>query len=111
MVMGQKVPIGKGPLRTRPWWENCWAIQSITGSILARLGSMFWTAAKTLQTAAKKYAGDAAPIQHCQVHKRRNVLDHLLEEQQGGVARKLNAAYALEDYNAARQALEGLRTS
>ncbi len=64
---------------------------------------------KALQSAVKRYAGDAAPIQRCQVHKRRNVLDHLPEEQQGAVARKLNAAYALEDYAAARQALEGLQ--
>ena len=56
----------------------------------------------------KKYAGEAAPIQRCQVHKRRNVLDHLTEEDKPGVAKKLNAAYAMEDYAAAKQALEGL---
>ncbi len=38
---------------------------------------------------------------------RRNVLDHLTDEQKPLVARKLNAAYALEDY-AAKQALNGL---
>src|SRR3954447_18200445 len=32
---------------------------------------------KALHTAVKKYAGEAAPIQRCQVHKRRNVLDHI----------------------------------
>jgi len=36
------------------------------------------------------------------------VLDHLTEEQQPAVARKLNTAYALEDYAAAKQALDGL---
>ena len=56
----------------------------------------------------KKYAGESSPIQRCQVHKRRNVLDHLTDEQKPAVARKLNAAYALEDYAAAKQALEGL---
>lgn len=56
----------------------------------------------------KKYAGESAPIQRCQVHKRRNVLDHLTDEQKPAVARKLNAAYALEDYAAAKQALDGL---
>ena len=44
----------------------------------------------------------------CQVHKRRNVLDHLTDEQKPGVAKKLNAAYALEDYAAAKQALNNL---
>src|SRR6516225_2555875 len=36
---------------------------------------------KALHTAVRKYAGESAPIQRCQVHKRRNVLDHLTEEQ------------------------------
>jgi putative transposase len=56
----------------------------------------------------KKYAGDQAPIQRCQVHKRRNVLDHLTDEQKPSVAKRLNAAYALEDYAAAKQALDTL---
>lgn len=63
---------------------------------------------KALHAAVKKYAGESAPMQRCQVHKRRNVLDHLTEEQKPGVAKKLNAAYALEDYAAAREALNGL---
>src|SRR3954463_9638934 len=58
--------------------------------------------------AVKKYAGDAAPIQRCQVHKRRNVLDHLTDEQKPSVAKKLNAAYALEDHGAAKLALTQL---
>jgi transposase-like protein len=63
---------------------------------------------KALHAAVKKYAGESAPIQRCQVHKRRNVLDHLTDEQRPVMARKLNAAYALEDYTAAKQALERL---
>jgi transposase-like protein len=63
---------------------------------------------KALHAAVKKHAGDAAPIQRCQVHKRRNVLDHIGDDDRDAVARKLNAAYALEDYEAAKQALEGL---
>src|SRR6266704_3309125 len=63
---------------------------------------------KALTAAVKKYAGDSAAIQRCQVHKRRNVLDHLTDEQQPGVAKRLNAAYALEDYAAAKQALNQL---
>jgi len=60
---------------------------------------------KALTAAVKKYAGESAEIQRCQVHKRRNVLDHLTDEQKPAVAKKLNAAYALEDYAAAKQAL------
>ena len=63
---------------------------------------------KALHAAVKKYAGESAPIQRCQVHKRRNVLDHLTEEQKPGVARKLNAAYAREEYADAQQALKQL---
>jgi putative transposase len=63
---------------------------------------------KALTAAVKKHAGESAAIQRCQVHKRRNVLDHLTDEQKPGVAKKLNSAYALEDYAAARQALDTL---
>src|SRR5215467_2766699 len=63
---------------------------------------------KALTAAVKKYAGGSAAIQRCQVHKRRNVLDHLTDEQKPGIAKKLNAAYALEDYAAAKQALNKL---
>jgi putative transposase len=63
---------------------------------------------KALSAAVKKHAGESAAIQRCQVHKRRNVLDHLTDEQKPGIAQKLNAAYALEDYGAAKQALNVL---
>ncbi len=63
---------------------------------------------KALAAAVKKHAGGSAAIQRCQVHKRRNVLDHLTDEQKPGVAKKLNAAYALNDYAAAKQALDAL---
>jgi putative transposase len=63
---------------------------------------------KALTAAVKKHAGDSAAIQRCQVHKRRNVLDHVTEEQKPGVAKRLNAAYALEDYTTAKQALNQL---
>ena len=63
---------------------------------------------KALTAAVKKYAGESAAIQRCQVHKRRNVLDHLTDEQKPWVAKRLNAAYALEDYAPAKLALNSL---
>ena len=63
---------------------------------------------KALAAAVKKHAGESAAIQRCQVHKRRNVLDHLTDEQKPAVATKLNEAYALEDYAAAKLALNML---
>ena len=63
---------------------------------------------KALTAAVKKHAGESAAIQRCQVHKRRNVLDHLTDEHKPAVAKKLNTAYGLEDYAAAKQALNTL---
>lgn len=63
---------------------------------------------KALSTAVKKYAGESAAIQRCQVHKRRNVLDHLTDEQKPSVAKKMNLAYAMEDYAAAKLVLTQL---
>ena len=63
---------------------------------------------KALTAAVKRYAGESAAIQRCQVHKRRNVLDHLTDEQKPGIAKRLHAAYALEDYATAKQALNKL---
>jgi putative transposase len=63
---------------------------------------------KALTAAVKKHAGESAAIQRCQVHKRRNVLDHLTDEHKPAVAKRLHAAYALQDYAAAKQALNAL---
>ena len=64
--------------------------------------------ARALSAAVKRHAGERALIQRCQVHKRRNVLDHLAEEQQSLVSGKRNAAYAMEDYGQAKRALDRL---
>lgn len=63
---------------------------------------------KALSAAVKTHAGESALIQRCQVHKRRNVLDHLPEDQKPLAAQKLNAAYAREDYESAKLALNKL---
>lgn len=60
---------------------------------------------KALTAAVRRHAGDAAFIQRCQVHKRRNVLDHLPEQHQPSAERKLNAAYAMVGYKEASDAL------
>ena len=94
--------------------ENATVVGELLGDLMnrgldfAELRLYVLDGGKALHAAVKKYAGDAAPIQRCQVHKRRNVLDHLTDEQKPLVARKLNAAYAMEDYAAAKDALNGL---
>src|ERR1700737_4987998 len=50
---------------------------------------------KALSAAVKKHAGESAAIQRCQVHKRRNVLDHLTDEHKPAGAKRPRAAYAL----------------
>jgi transposase-like protein len=94
--------------------ENATVVGELLGDLLER-GLDFTEprlyvldGAKALSAAVKKHAGESAAIQRCQVHKRRNVLDHLTEEQKPGVEKKLNAAYALEDYAPAKQALNTL---
>jgi transposase-like protein len=63
---------------------------------------------KALAAAVRRHAGEAALIQRCQVHKRRNVLDHLPDEHKPAVKKKLQNAYAMTEYADARRALERL---
>jgi putative transposase len=63
---------------------------------------------KALAAAVRRHAGEAALIQRCQVHKRRNVIDHLPEQHRPGVKRKLQNAYAMAEYAEAKRALERL---
>ena len=63
---------------------------------------------KALHTAVRRHAGEAAFIQRCQVHKKRNVVDHLPDEHKADVKRKLQNAYAMVDYVDAKRALERL---
>lgn len=52
--------------------------------------------AKALAAAVRKVFGDAALVQRCTLHKRRNVRDHLPKDQHAWVDRKLAAAFANE---------------
>jgi transposase-like protein len=63
---------------------------------------------KALHAAVRRHAGEAAFIQRCQVHKKRNVVDHLSEEYKADVRRKMQNAYAMVDYGDAKRALERL---
>ena len=61
-----------------------------------------------MAAAVRRHAGEAAFIQRCQVHKRRNVVDHLPEEHKSAVKKKLQNAYAMAEYADAKRALERL---
>ena len=94
--------------------ENATVVGELLGDLMhrgldfAELRLYVLDGGKALHAAVKKYAGESAPIQRCQVHKRRNVLDHLTDEQKPWVAKKLNAAYLLEEYAPAKQSLDAL---
>jgi putative transposase len=60
---------------------------------------------KALAAAVRKHAGATGLIQRCQVHKRRNVLEHLPEEHQAEIGRKLDAAWGMTGHSEARAAL------
>ena len=63
---------------------------------------------KALHAAVRHQAGLAARIQRCQVHKLRNVIEHLTEQYQPYVRYKLKAAYGMLDYSDAHRALKSL---
>jgi putative transposase len=87
----------------------CAPIWSSAAWISASGGCTFWTAPAPT-AAVKKKAGDAAFIQRCQLHKRRNVLRHLPNERQPLLEQKLTAAWNMSSYSEARRALEQVQS-
>ncbi len=63
---------------------------------------------KALHAAVRRHAGQAAFIQRCQVHKKRNVVDHVPEQHKADIRRKLQNAYAMAEYADAKRALDHL---
>jgi transposase-like protein len=63
---------------------------------------------KALRKAIRDVWGDAGVVQRCQVHKSRNVLDHLPEAARPWVRSRLRKAYEEPSYNKAKALLERL---
>jgi transposase-like protein len=91
--------------------ENTTVVSELIGDLVAR-GLDFSVprlyvldGGKALRKAVGRHAGEEAVIQRCQVHKKRNVLDHLAEEHRNAFDRKLSNAYALTEYEDAKRAL------
>lgn len=61
---------------------------------------------KALHASVRKMAAPCAVIQRCQVHKIRNVVEHLTQEHQSSVRTKLRNAYQMRDYADAKRALD-----
>jgi transposase-like protein len=94
--------------------ENATVVSSLLSDLVER-GLDFSTprlyildGGKALHAAVKRHAGDAGFIQRCQVHKKRNVIDHLPEEHKAEVKRKLQNAYEMVEYSDAKRALDSL---
>jgi putative transposase len=60
---------------------------------------------KAICSAIRSYAGEAAFIQRCQVHKMRNVMEYLPEAQRYAIKFRMGAAYLLEHASDAKQVL------
>lgn len=94
--------------------ENATVVGALLGELLER-GLDFSVprlyildGGKALPAAVRRHAGEAAFIQRCQVHKKRNVVDHLPDEYKADVRRKMQNAYAMTDYSEAKRALDQL---
>jgi len=94
--------------------ENSTVVKSLLENLLERgLNAdeprLFVTdGAKALRKAIKDTFGDKALSQRCQVHKKRNVLDHLPDSEKSGTALELSLAYREHEYEKAKAKLEFL---
>ena len=99
-------------------WDGSTENTTVCQSLLAHLQSrglrtdrtllVILDGSKALHRAVTQIFGRAALIQRCQVHKRRNVLDHLPERQRPWVRVVLNRAYRSADVVTARRLLQDL---
>ena len=62
--------------------------------------------AKALRAGIERVFGERAEVQRCQIHKRRNVKEHLSKSAQGDTDRRIRNAYAMTEYAAAKAELE-----
>jgi putative transposase len=61
--------------------------------------------AKALRAAIERVFGERAEVQRCQIHKRRNVKEHLPKSAQGDTDRRIRNAYAMTSYAEAKAEL------
>jgi transposase-like protein len=63
---------------------------------------------KALRSAVEHFFGASAEIQRCEIHKRRNVKDHLPKKYHADIDRRIQAAYKMTSYPEAKRALENI---
>jgi len=99
-------------------WDGSTENSAVCQSLLANLQSrglrtdrsllVILDGSKALHKAVRMMFGEAALIQRCQIHKLRNVLDHLPERQRPWVKAILQRAYRQDDVAAAKRLLQDL---
>ena len=104
---GVKIPLGL--------WEGSTENKTVTSELLSDLVHrgldveqgvlVVIDGAKALRAAVNDVLGTRTPVQRCQIHKQRNVLDHLPERDRDLVKRRLRRAWAETDYERALEQL------
>src|SRR5665811_506706 len=99
-------------------WDGATENAALCQSLLANLQSrclrtdrsllVLLDGSKALYKAVRQMFGEAALIQRCQVHKMRNVLDHLPDDQRASAQAILARAYGSTDITKARRLLHDL---
>jgi transposase-like protein len=99
-------------------WDGSTENSTVCQSLLANLQSrglrtdrsllVILDGSKALHKAVRTMFGEAALVQRCQIHKLRNVLDHLPERQRPWVKAILQRAYRQDDVTAAKRLLQDL---
>jgi transposase-like protein len=99
-------------------WEGSTENSTVCQSLLANLQSrglrtdrsllVILDGSKALRKAVREMFGEAALVQRCQIHKLRNVLDHLPERQRPWVKAILQRAYRSDNVATAKRLLQDL---
>ena len=91
--------------------ENATVVGALLGDLMER-GLDFTTprlyivdGSKAIRAAIRNYAGDAAFVQRCQVHKIRNVVEHVPEADRHSLKFRMRVAYAANEAADARNLL------
>jgi len=107
---GVKIPLGL--------WEGSTENKTVTSELLSNLVHrgldveqgvlVVIDGSEALRAAVNDVLGTRSPVQRCQIHKERNVLDHLPERDRDLVKRRLRRAWAETNYAAALERLTTL---
>jgi putative transposase len=91
--------------------ENTTVVQALLEDLVARGLNpkrrylFVMDGAKALRAGIDRVFGERAEVQRCQIHKRRNVKEHLPKSAQGDTDRRIRNAYAMTSYAEAKAEL------